>query len=345
MPQSDSTNSVINLTCQETESEFTARMKLTAAYGTLMGAAPVRPRDPTRMYISNHALCSTILFDGAEINLCFVKPSETNKRYECAKAMEQVKEHKPWFGIEQEYTLMEVDGLPLNWPKSGFPPPQGPYYCSVGTGKAYGRDIPEAHYRACMYAGVKIAGTNAEVMPSQWEFQIGPCEGIAAADHLWVARFILHRIAEDFGVVVSFDPKPVSGDWNGSGAHTNYSTVEMRSPPNGLKFIEEAVAKLSLKHAEHIAAYDPHQGLDNSRRLTGLHETSSISGFSSGKNHTTLTLRSVFRLNCVANRGSSIRIPRQVADDGYGYLEDRRPSANCDPYSVTRMLVQTTCLE
>ncbi|OON22600.1 glutamine synthetase, beta-grasp domain protein [Opisthorchis viverrini] len=231
--------------------------------------------DPFRRGRNKLVLCETLRYDKM--------PHETNKRYECAKAMEQVKEHKPWFGIEQEYTLMEVDGLPLNWPKSGFPPPQGPYYCSVGTGKAYGRDIPEAHYRACMYAGVKIAGTNAEVMPSQWEFQIGPCEGIAAADHLWVARFILHRIAEDFGVVVSFDPKPVSGDWNGSGAHTNYSTVEMRSPPNGLKFIEEAVAKLSLKHAEHIAAYDPHQGLDNSRRLTGLHETSSISGFSSGQ--------------------------------------------------------------
>ncbi|KAA3677989.1 glutamine synthetase [Paragonimus westermani] len=204
---------------------------------------------------------------------------------------------------------------------------RSPYYCSVGAGRALGRDVSEAHYHACLYAGVKIAGSNGEVMPSQWEFQVGPCEGISAADHLWMARFILHRVAEDFGVVVSFDPKPVAGDWNGSGAHTNYSTKSMRSSRGGMHAIEEAVKKLSLKHGEHIAAYDPRQGLDNSRRLTGMHETSSIHGFSSG----------------VANRGSSIRIPRQVAEDGCGYLEDRRPSANCDPYNVTRVLVETTC--
>ena len=165
-------------------------------------------------------------------------------------------------------------------------------------------------------------------MPSQWEFQVGPCEGTDAGDHLWMARFLLHRVAEDFGAVVTFDPKPVAGDWNGSGAHTNFSTEAMRTPGKGLKAIENAVQKLSLKHAEHLEVYDPKNGADNHRRLTGSHETSSFTGFSSG----------------VANRGSSIRIPRQVAENGYGYLEDRRPSANCDPYRVTEMLVRTTCL-
>lgn len=276
--------------------------------------------DPFRGGKNKLVLCETYTYE--------MKPHATNHRFECAEVMERAKEFQPWFGIEQEYTLFDTDGYPLQWPKNGFPAPQGPYYCSVGAGKALGRDILEAHYRACLYAGVEICGTNAEVMPSQWEFQIGPCEGVKAGDHLWMARFILHRVAEDFGVVVSFDPKPMPGDWNGAGAHTNFSTNVMRLPETGLKAIEEAVEKLSRKHAEHILVYDPKQGKDNRRRLTGAHETSSIHGFSSG----------------VANRGSSIRIPRQVAEDGFGYLEDRRPSANCDPYQVIRMLVQTTCL-
>jgi len=255
------------------------------------------------------------------------KPTESNYRYSCKMVMDKAKDQHPWFGIEQEYTLLDRDGYPFGWPKLGYPGPQGPYYCGVGADRVYGRDVLEAHYRACIYAGVKICGTNGEVMPAQWEFQVGPCEGIEMGDHLWMARFLLHRVAEDFGVVVTLDPKPMPGNWNGAGAHCNYSTEIMRQP-GGLKAIEAAIDKLSRNHALHIRAYDPRDGRDNERRLTGLHETSSLTDFSAG----------------VANRGASVRIPRQVGEEGLGYLEDRRPSSNCDPYRVTEMIVRTTVL-
>ncbi|CAN8020081.1 hypothetical protein HPB47_011088 [Ixodes persulcatus] len=254
-------------------------------------------------------------------------PTETNHRHKCAQTMEKAKAEEPWFGIEQEYTFLDAGGKPFGWPQNGFPGPQGPYYCGVGAGKVVGRDVVEAHYRACLYSNINITGTNAEVMPSQWEFQVGPTGGVHASDELWVARYILHRIAEDFGIVVTFDPKPMSGDWNGAGAHTNFSTKATRAE-NGIKAIEAAIERLSKHHKRHIEAYDPKQGRDNERRLTGHHETSSIHDFSSG----------------VANRGCSVRIPRAVAEQSKGYLEDRRPSSNMDPYKVTEVLVRTCVL-
>merc|ERR1712108_7494 len=254
--------------------------------------------------------------------------TETNKRKECAEVMEKAKHHHPWFGIEQEYTLLDQDGHPFGWPKNGFPGPQGPYYCAVGANKVYGRDIVEAHYRTCLHAGINISGTNAEVMPTQWEFQVGPCEGIDMGDDLWMGRFLLHRVAEDFGVAVTFDPKPIEGDWNGAGAHCNFSTEKMRTK-GGMVHIEAAIEKLRKRHHRHIRDYDPNGGLDNQRRLTGRHETSSAESFSAG----------------VANRGSSVRIPREVAAQGYGYLEDRRPSSNADPYMVTGLILKSACLD
>jgi len=277
-------------------------------------------KDPFRGGKNKLVLCETYKYNK--------KPTDSNHRISCNIVMEKAADEHPWFGIEQEYTLLDTDKHPLGWPKNGFPGPQGPYYCGVGAGRVFGRDVIESHYRAMLYSGIKVSGTNAEVMPAQWEFQVGPCEGISAADELWMARFLLHRVAEDYNVMVTLDPKPMIGDWNGAGAHTNFSTLAMRQE-GGLKAIEDAIEKLSKQHIRHIKAYDPKEGKDNERRLTGRHETSSIHDFSAG----------------VAHRGASIRIPRQVAEEGFGYLEDRRPASNCDPYSVTEALVRTVCLD
>ena len=244
---------------------------------------------------------------------------ESNTRAHLRVVTEKYAEHEPWFGIEQEFTLFEADGKqPLGFPEGGFPEAQGPYYCSVGANHNFGRDVSEAHATACIDAGIGIAGTNAEVMPGQWEFQVGPLGPLEVSAQLWVGRWLLHRIAEEFAVVVSIDPKPVPGDWNGAGCHTNFSTKAMRESYHP---IIDACEALGKNIGEHISNY----GVDNDKRLTGLHETQSIDQFSYG----------------VSDRGASIRIPWQVEVDQKGYLEDRRPASNMDPYLVTRLLIQT----
>uniref|UniRef100_A0A674N8B6 Glutamine synthetase n=1 Tax=Takifugu rubripes TaxID=31033 RepID=A0A674N8B6_TAKRU len=282
-------------------------------------------RDPFRKDPNKLVLCEVLKYNG--------KPTETNLRITCKKMMEMVKDQHPWFGMEQEYTILGTDGHPFGWPSNGFPGPQGertpaPLAPSFGERRANVLSL----FRTVLLwrrrrQGLRQRRGGGSLQGLPWEFQVGPCEGISMGDHLWVARFLLHRVCEDFGVVASFDPKPISGNWNGAGCHTNFSTKEMRED-GGLTAIEDSIEKLGKRHSYHIRAYDPKGGLDNARRLTGRHETSNINEFSAG----------------VANRGASIRIPRTVGQEKKGYFEDRRPSANCDPYGVTEALVRTCLL-
>ncbi len=255
----------------------------------------------------------------AEVLLTDLSPHPSNTRAACAEVAKKHKAHDMWFGIEQEYTFFE-GAKPLGWPDNGFPAPQGGYYCGVGADEVFGRDVVEAHTTACLHAGLAISGTNGEVMPGQWEFQIGPLGPVECSDHLWVARWLLYRIAEEFGVSATLYPKPVKGDWNGAGAHTNFSTKEMRS---SYKPCVDAAEALKKKHDLHIKNY----GYAIEERLTGLHETASYKEFTYG----------------VSDRGASVRIPWQVAKDKKGYIEDRRPNANMDPYVVTRLITDTVC--
>jgi glutamine synthetase len=235
----------------------------------------------------------------------------------------------PWIGFEQEYTMFKKN-IPLGWPEHGYPAPQGPYYCGVGPEQIFGRELAMEHAHACMKAGLMYYGLNAEVMPGQWEFQIGyrgakgeDADAITICDHTWIARWLIHRMSERHNIHISIDNKPIKGDWNGAGMHTNLSTAAMRNPEIGKKTIDEAVKRLEQKHNEHIK----HYGDRLEERLTGQYETSSIHEFSSG----------------YADRGCSIRIPRMVEQKGYGYLEDRRPGANADPYMVAARLIATIC--
>ena len=243
------------------------------------------------------------------------EPHESNTRTHCQSLVSD----EWWFGFEQEY-FMYKDGRPLGWPEKKAPRPQGDYYCGVGEGNVVGREIVDRHTEACMNADIGITGTNAEVALGQWEFQVLG-SGIRAGDDLWMARYILCKIAEKHGVSINFHPKPQTGDWNGSGMHTNFSNSQMRST-GGQHVFEAACTVLKGKHKEAIKEY----GSDNVKRLTGKHETQSIKKFSYG----------------VSDRGASIRIPvATVNNDWVGYLEDRRPASNADPYRVMAHIVGT----
>lgn len=278
---------------------------------------------PRSMFTSRHDIFHVLV-------LCDTYTPEntallTNNREQANYIFNKKLEEEPWFGIEQEYFIIDPKtNKPLGFDENKK---QGQYYCSVGAENAFGRKIAEEHLLECINYGVIVSGMNAEVAPGQWEYQVGPCVGIESGDHLWISRYILQKIAEKHNVVINFEPKPLSGDWNGSGCHTNYSTKKMREGTEnktGLDYINEAIDKLSKKHNEHMDVY----GSGNELRMTGQHETASYNVFSFG----------------TANRGASVRIGNTNMRNQKGYFEDRRPSSNCDPYLVTSKIFETTVL-
>lgn len=283
--------------------------------------------DPIRGGYNKLVLCEVLNPDGT--------PHKTNHRRKLQSVLEELnidesidKSELPWFGWEQEYTLVHKpinpfgheEAIPLGFTNEFLPRPQGEYYCGVGSDAVIGREIVEEHMDVCLEIGLEMSGINAEVLIGQWEYQIGTVTPLNGADQLWISRYLLERVAEKYGVKISLHPKPMKGDWNGSGCHVNFSTKEMRQK-GGLSIIEESMSKLRENHNEHILVY----GLDNEQRMTGEHETSSIHEFNFG----------------YSTRDTSIRIPAQAIIEGKGYFEDRRPASNCCPYLVTERMLTT----
>tara|TARA_R110001592_G_scaffold62377_7_gene190904 strand:- start:150 stop:1217 length:1068 start_codon:yes stop_codon:yes gene_type:complete len=267
---------------------------------------PVRViKDPQRGHQAYLVMCEVLNSDGS--------PHHTNSRSKIHNNEEEF-----WFGFEQEYVITDLNnGRPLGFPEEGFPEAQGKYYCGVGSKKAIGRLLAEEHLAVCMEAGLNVTGINAEVMIGQWEYQILGKGAQTAADDLWLSRYILARISEKYDVIIELHPKPVKGDWNGSGMHANFSDEYMRET-GGKKYILSLMDILEENHAIHIENY----GSSNEERLTGEHETQHINKFSYG----------------ISDRGASIRIPISTANNWKGYLEDRRPASNADPYLITNLI-------
>ena len=265
--------------------------------------------DPGRLGDGYLVMCEVLNADGT--------PHESNGR-----ATIDDDDNDFWFGFEQEYVIEDPEtGKPIGFPDNGYPRPQGPYYCSVGAGKAVGREIIEKHLELTLQAGLNVEGINAEVMMGQWEFQVFAKGAAEAGDQIWLARYLLERTAEEYGMAINFHCKPIKGDWNGSGMHANFSNTALRTC--GSKEVYDQICQaFEPRIKEHIDVY----GADNNQRLTGLHETQSIDKFSYG----------------VSDRGASIRIPIATVEKGWkGWLEDRRPASNADPYKVAAEIIKT----
>ena len=239
-----------------------------------------------------------------------------------ARATIDDKDNDFWFGFEQEYFIMDTKTmLPLGFPVGGYPGPQGMYYCSVGGKNTHGRDFVEEHADLCIAAGLNFEGINQEVASGQWEFQLFAKGARKAGDEIWVARYLLDRLTEQYGYYIEYHPKPVKGDWNGSGMHANFSNTVLRTCGSKEIYMQVCEAFRPVTK-EHIDIYGAH----NDQRLTGLHETASITDFSYG----------------ISDRGASIRIPILTVDNGWkGYLEDRRPASNGDPYKIASRIIKT----
>jgi glutamine synthetase len=272
--------------------------------------------DPFRGKRCYLVLCSTHMRNKNGL----IEPIETNTRQVAENAFEKVpKETEPMFGFEQEFFIYDkATGFPLGFSSDGTCAPQGPYYCGVGAGRVFGRKFVDSVVELAMKAQLPITGSNFEVAPGQAEIQVCGV-GIEAADQLTILRYLLIRAGEEYNYEISFEPKPIKGDWNGTGCHINFSTSKMRH--GTIKDIMHAVYCLERTHTEAIKVY----GAGNEERLTGTHETSSMEKFTWG----------------VADRSASVRIPSQVKYEGWGYIEDRRPAGNVDPYLATAVIMNS----
>ena len=261
--------------------------------------------------------------NSAYLVMCEVLTSDGTPHPSNGRALIDDDDNDFWFGFEQEYFLWDPEtNKPLGFPANGYPAPQGPYYCSVGAYNSFGREIVEEHLDACLDAGLNVEGINAEVAAGQWEFQIFAKGAAQAGDEIWIARYLLERIGESYGVAINWHCKPLGElDWNGSGMHANFSNTLLRTAGDKAIF-DKVCESFRLVVKEHIEVY----GADNHLRLTGKHETASIHDFSYG----------------LSDRGASIRIPIVAAQKGWkGYLEDRRPNSAADPYKVAARIIKT----
>ena len=254
--------------------------------------------------------------------LCDNNATAASRRNHAIESFKKPQTSEPWFGIEQEYYLVNSENskCPYGYTESNMPKHQKRFYCNMS--RENGRDVAEKHMWYCISADLKIAGVNAEVGPSQWEYQIGPCVGIAAGDELMLSRYIMERIVSDIpGMTISWSPKPFR-QYNGSGCHTNFSTKEMREK-GGYRHIIRSIELLGQRCAN---AQNDLYGVDNYLRTTGTHEAPSSKEFSYG----------------VGTRNTSVRIGKQTSKDQKGYYEDRRPGANMNPYYVIAQLNNST---
>lgn len=283
---------------------------------------------PVRFYTSGRKFNTREPNNQSEIPLIYVlcevydkdkKPHQTNERFRLGSEDNDI-----WIGFEQEYFIRSGHNKPIiGFENNGLIEPQGKYYCGVG-GQIHGRFISEEHLNMCLKYGINIEGTNAEVALGQWQYQIFEKGKLKVCDDLWMSRYFLYKICEKYNLQVELHPKPLgNADWNGSGLHTNFSTKRMRET-GGQEYFDSIFKTFGSRIKEHIENY----GSDNHLRLTGKHETQSIDKFTWG----------------ISDRGASIRVPKVVGETWKGYLEDRRPASNADPYKIIKVITESLIL-
>ena len=269
---------------------------------------------PVRLYKSNSfPLEKSVLYVFCEVMDSDNIPHKSNHRATLNEEQEDL-----WFGFEQEYFIYNETGGNVLGHDRRLLEGQGKYYCGVGH-NVVGRDFVEEHLNMCLDHKIDITGTNAEVALGQWEYQVFSKGKLKGGDDLWMSRYFLYKISEKYGYHIELHPKPlIYGEWNGSGLHTNFSNDRMRNK-GGYDYFLSIFNSFGSRHQEHIKAY----GSNNDLRLTGDFETQSIDTFSWG----------------VSDRGASIRVPQDTAKEWKGYVEDRRPGSNANPYKIIKEIV------